>query len=67
VKKEDVSIKEVKLQIAEAKRNIVNILSTRVFACCKTNTNKTANDKQLASGIIDHKFKEFPSFLLKRL
>jgi hypothetical protein len=50
------SIKEVKLHIAETKRKVANILSTRFFACCKTSTNRTANVRQLISGIKAHKF-----------
>ena len=57
----EVSIKEVKLQTAEAKRKIVNILSTDVLACCKTSTNKAVNVMQLASGIIAHKFTDHTS------
>jgi len=50
------SIKEVKLHTPEAKRNRANTLSTRLLACCKTSINKTANVRQLMSGIKPHKF-----------
>jgi len=50
------SKKAKRLQTAEAKRNRVNILSTRDLACCNTSTNRTANVIQLANGIVAHKF-----------
>jgi len=50
------SIKDARLQMAEAARNIANTLSTRLLACCRTSTTKTAKVRKLMSGIIAHKF-----------
>jgi len=56
------SIKEVKLQTPEAKRNRANTLSTRLLGCWRTNTNRAIYVIKLRSGIIAHKF--IPNFSL---